>query len=214
MLNGTNIRIKIVLAGDGGVGKTTLRRIWLGDRFKSEYHMTVGADFASKDITYYHSATKATYNLKFQVWDLAGQPLFRTVQKMYYLGSVGALCFFDITNQESYMNLVEWIQSFWDFNGMGRRPLLIVGSKSDLRGNPAFPNQVPAQYGTKYAEELSKPLKKELGFSVHYVETSAKENINVDEVFRILAGEILSSYSFKEKKEQAKSYENHRTLDK
>ena len=201
MLSGTKLRIKMVLIGDGGVGKTTLRRTWLGEDFTKEYHMTIGADFASQDVNYYHSPTKTTYDIKFQVWDLAGQPLFKTVRELYYRGAVGALCFFDITNQKSYMNLVEWIQSFWTLNGMGKRPLLIVGSKCDLRGNPAFPNQVPPDYGKEYAVELSKPLKDKLGFSVHYIETSAKENTNVEEVFRILAREIISSYSFQEKKE-------------
>ncbi len=202
MLSGTKIRIKIVLIGDGGVGKTTLRRAWLGEEFKTKYLMTIGADFASQEVTYYHSPTKSTYNIKFQVWDLAGQPMFKTVRELYYRGAVGALCFFDITNQDSYMNLVKWIQNYWDLNGMGKRPLLIVGAKCDLRGNPAFPNQVSAHYGKEYAAELSKTLKDKLGFSVHYVETSAKENINVDDVFRMLAGEIISSYSFQEKKEE------------
>ncbi len=201
-LIGTKIRIKIVLIGDGGVGKTTLRRTWLGEEFKTEYHMTIGADFASKEVSYYHSPTKTTYKIKFQVWDLAGQPMFKAVQELYYRGAVGALCFFDITNQESYMHLVEWIQSFWNLNGKGKSPLLIVASKCDLRDNPAFPNQVSAHYGKEYAEKLSKSLKDELGFSVHYVETSAKDDINVDNVFKMLAGEIISSYTFQEKKEE------------
>ncbi len=200
MLSGTKFRIKIVLIGDGGVGKTTLRRTWLGEEFKTKYHMTIGADFASQEITQYHSPTKIKYDVRFQVWDLAGQPMFKAVRELYYRGAVGALCFFDITNQESFINLVEWIRSFWKLNGMGKRPLLIVGSKCDLRDNPAFPNQVSAHYGKKYAEELSKPLKDELGFSVHYIETSAKDSINVDNVFKILAGEIISSYFFQEKK--------------
>ncbi|MHA2107571.1 MAG: GTP-binding protein [Candidatus Hodarchaeales archaeon] len=206
MLSGNKLRIKIVLIGDGGVGKTTLRRTWLGEDFKKRYHMTIGADFAHQDIAYYYPPTKTTYDIKFQVWDLAGQPMFKTVRDLYYRGAVGALCFFDISNQESYINLVEWIRSFWTLNGMGKRPLLIVGSKCDLRGNLAFPNQVPARYGQEYAEELSKSLKDELGFSVHYIETSAKENVNVDDVFRILAGEIIASYSFQEKKGLPNSY--------
>ncbi|MHA1207584.1 MAG: Rab family GTPase [Candidatus Hodarchaeales archaeon] len=167
-LSGTKIRAKIVLIGDGGVGKTALRRAWLGEGFKTEYLMTIGADF-------------------------------------YYRGAVGALVFYDVTNQESYMNLVEWIQSYWNLNAIGKSPLLIVGSKCDLRDNPAFPNQVSSHYGKEYAAEITKLLKHKYGFSVHYIETSAKEDINIDKVFKLLANEIISSVSFSEKKKNDRS---------
>ena len=204
-LSGTKIRAKIVLIGDGGVGKTALRRAWLGEGFKTEYLMTIGADFASQEITTYHSATKTTYDIKFQVWDLAGQPRFKAVRDLYYRGAIGALVFYDVTNQESYMNLVEWIQSYWNLNAIGKSPLLIVGSKCDLRDNPAFPNQVSSHYGKEYAAEITKLLKHKYGFSVHYIETSAKEDINIDKVFKLLANEIISSVSFNEKKKNDRS---------
>ena len=204
-LSGTRIRAKIVLIGDGGVGKTALRRAWLGEGFKTEYLMTIGADFASQELTTYHSETKTTYDIKFQIWDLAGQPRFKAVRDLYYRGAVGALCFYDVTNQESYMNLVEWIQSYWNLNGIGKSPLLIVGSKCDLRDNPAFPNQVSSRYGKEYAAEITKLLKAKYGFSVHYIETSAKEHINIDKAFKLLAHEIISSIAFQEKKKNDRS---------
>ncbi|NHJ00765.1 MAG: GTP-binding protein [Candidatus Heimdallarchaeota archaeon] len=197
---GQKLRAKIVLIGDGGVGKTALRRAYLGEGFKTEYLMTIGADFASKDVTVYYPETKETYDLKLQIWDLAGQPRFKAVRDLYYRGAIGALCFFDITNQESYMNLVEWIQSFWNLNGHGKQSLIIVGAKCDLRDNPAFPAQVSAHYGKEYAAELTKMLKHKYGFTVHYLETSAKDDINVEEAFKLLALEIISSYYFQEKK--------------
>ncbi|MFX0182441.1 MAG: Rab family GTPase [Candidatus Hodarchaeota archaeon] len=195
---GAKLRAKIVLIGDGGVGKTAFRRAWLGEGFKAEYLMTIGADFASQELSFYHSETKSTYDLKFQIWDLAGQPRFKAVRDLYYRGAIGALCFFDVTNQESYMNLVDWIQSFWTLNGHGKMPLLIVGAKCDLRDNPAFPTQVSSRYGKEYAEELTKLIKHRYGFTIHYIETSAKENINVDETFKLLAKEIITSYTFQE----------------
>ncbi|MFX1537946.1 MAG: GTP-binding protein [Promethearchaeota archaeon] len=196
---GAKLRAKVVLIGDGGVGKTALRRAWLGEGFKTEYLMTIGADFASQELSLYYSETKSTYDIKFQIWDLAGQPRFKAVRDLYYRGATGALCFFDITNQDSYMNLVEWIQSYWALNGHGKMPLLIVGSKCDLRDNPAFPSQVSARYGKEYAAELTKILKRNYGFEVHYIETSAKDNINVDEAFKILAKEIIKSTLHQEK---------------
>ncbi|MFX0051929.1 MAG: GTP-binding protein [Candidatus Hodarchaeota archaeon] len=196
---GTKLRAKIVLIGDGGVGKTALRRAWLGEGFKTEYLMTIGADFASQELSIYHSETKSSYELKFQIWDLAGQPRFKAVRDLYYRGAIGALCFFDITNQESYMNLVDWIQSYWTLNGHGKMPLIIVGAKCDLRDNPAFPTQVSGRYGKEYADELTKLIKHRYGFTIHYIETSAKDNVNVDEAFKLLAQEIIISYTFQEK---------------
>jgi small GTP-binding protein len=193
------------LIGDGGVGKTALRRAWLGEGFKTEYLMTIGADFASQELTVYHSPSKTTYDVKFQVWDLAGQPRFKAVRDLYYRGAVGALCFFDVTNQESYMNLVEWIQSYWSLNGIGKSPLLIIGSKCDLRDNPAFPSQVSSRYGKEYAEELTNLIKAKHGFTIHYLETSAKEDINVDKAFKLLATEIISSNVFQDSQKNDKS---------
>ncbi|MFX0211011.1 MAG: Rab family GTPase, partial [Candidatus Hodarchaeota archaeon] len=126
------LRAKILLIGDGGVGKSSFRRAWLGETFQTQYLMTLGADFASKQISYFYSPTDTNFTIKFQIWDLAGQPRFKVVSDLYYRGAVGALCFFDVTNQDSYINLAEWINSYWKLNGDGIRPLLIVGAKCDL----------------------------------------------------------------------------------
>lgn len=69
--------MKIVLAGDGAVGKTAIRERYLGKGFSSNYMMTIGADFALKEA---HVREKS---IKFQIWDLAGQPRFGTVRSVY-----------------------------------------------------------------------------------------------------------------------------------
>ncbi|MFX0013679.1 MAG: Rab family GTPase [Promethearchaeota archaeon] len=188
------LRAKILMIGDGGVGKSAFRRAWLGETFRSQYFMTIGADFASKEISFFDPPTNTTYTVKFQIWDLAGQPRFKVVSELYYRGAVGALCFFDITNLESYLNLVNWINSYWKLNGDGQRPLLIVGAKCDLRKYSNF-KHVPEKHGIEYARELTKLVKKENDFTIHYIETSAKENINVDKTFRVLSAEIVKVYN-------------------
>ena len=187
------LRAKIVLIGDGGVGKSALCRAWVGEWYPYGYQMTIGVDWASKEISLDYSLTKSSYNLKFQIWDLAGQPRFNAVRALYYQGAIGALCLLDVTNQESYIHLREWIKAFWTLNGRGKQPVIIVGAKCDLRGNPAFPSQIAAEKGEYYAAELSAMVLPKHGFKVQYVETSAKDNINVDKAFRILAYEIISN---------------------
>ncbi|MFX0086879.1 MAG: Rab family GTPase [Candidatus Hodarchaeota archaeon] len=190
---GTSLRVKMLLIGDGGVGKSAFRRAWLGETFQTKYIMTLGADFASKEISVLYSPTKMVYTIKFQIWDLAGQPRFKVVSDLYYSGAAGALCFFDITNQDSFLSLKGWIKSYWDLNGQGKRPLLIVGAKCDLRKDPTFRNQVSSEHGIVYAEELTKLVKRDHGFTIHYVETSAKEDINVAKTFQLLATEVITS---------------------
>ena len=198
-INGKKLRAKIVLIGDRGVGKTTFQRIWLGTIYNTEYLMTIGADFASKEITFCYIPTKTTYHIRFQIWNLACQPRFKAINELYYQGANGALCFFDITNQKSYRNVAEWIKAFWSFNGRGIQPVMIVGTKSDLRENPTFPSQVTAKTAKIYARELSANVQPKYGFNVHYIESSVQDNLNVDELFRLLAYEIINHRTFSEK---------------
>lgn len=188
------LRAKILLIGDGGVGKSSFRRAWLGETFRAQYIMTLGADFAAKEITLFYSPTDTHFTIKYQIWDLAGQPRFKVVSDLYYRGAVGALCFFDITNHDSYANLMNWISSYWNLNGEGKRPLLIIGAKSDLRNHPNFPDPVPTQHGLDFADKLTKSVQGTHEFSTYYVETSAKKNINVEKAFQLLGTEIIKLY--------------------
>lgn len=188
------LRAKILLLGDGGVGKSSFRRAWLGETFRTQYIMTLGADFEAKEIVLFYPPSKTHFTIKFQIWDLAGQPRFKVVSDLYYRGAVGALCFFDITNENSYINLVEWINSYWNLNGMGKRPLVIVGAKSDLRKDPNFPNQVSSQHGFELANEIKKRIQKDHDINVDYVETSSKQDINVEKAFQLLGTEIIKLY--------------------
>ncbi|UCG00931.1 MAG: GTP-binding protein [Candidatus Heimdallarchaeota archaeon] len=190
----SSLRAKILLIGDGGVGKSSFRRAWLGETFRTQYIMTLGADFAAKEITQFYPPTNTYFTIKYQIWDLAGQPRFKVVSDLYYRGAVGALCFFDITDQGSFTNLMEWINSYWNLNGQGKRPLLIIGAKSDLRKSPNFPNQVSSQHGLELADRLTKSVQTDHKFSIYYVETSAKENINVEKAFQLLGTEVIKLY--------------------
>ncbi|MFX1513985.1 MAG: Rab family GTPase [Promethearchaeota archaeon] len=119
--------MKICLLGDGAVGKTSLRERYLGKGFKSGYTMTIGADFAVKE------SNVDGNEIKFQIWDLAGQPRFSSVRELYYKGSVGGLLVYDCTRPESYQNLDGWIEELWKNNGRGKLPLVLIANKVDLR---------------------------------------------------------------------------------
>ncbi|MFX0210271.1 MAG: Rab family GTPase [Candidatus Hodarchaeota archaeon] len=175
--------VKIVLAGDGAVGKTTLRRRYLGEGFQASYLMTIGADFAVKTV----EVSERT--IKFQLWDLAGQPRFQVVREMYYRGALGGLLVFDVTRWDSFKNLPHWLEELWRSNGRGAVPVVLVGNKTDLRMDG--PDFISKEYGEKYSQDVS-TVTQQYGFTVPYIETSAKTGELVDEAFRILGSNIIS----------------------
>jgi len=175
--------IKLVLAGDGAVGKTTLRRRYLGEGFQASYMMTIGADFAVKRVDL------GGRTITFQIWDLAGQPRFQMVRELYYRGAIGGLMVFDVTRWDSFTNLPHWINELWQSNGRGCVPMVMVGNKIDLRGDSS--GSIAPEYGENYAMDVSN-VAKDYGFTVPYYETSAKTGEMVEKVFQILGMNILA----------------------
>lgn len=162
---------KVVLLGEGGVGKTALRHTYLGQGFKKGYSMTIGADFAAKRAEVDGQAITA------QIWDLAGQERFEAVRSVYYRGCVGALLVFDITRPDTFNALPSWITELIQNNNNTLVPLVLIGNKGDLRGQT--PSEVDGSASTLYASQLSDWS----GYNVPYVETSALSGQNVDSAF-------------------------------
>jgi Ras-related protein Rab-1A len=176
--------MKICLLGDGAVGKTALRERYLGKQFSSGYVMTIGADFAVKKTEI--ETEEGTKSVKFQIWDLAGQPRFNSVRELYYKGSHGGLLVFDITRRESFNNLRNWIDELYKNSGRGRMPVTVLGNKLDLINEAE--DYVKREEVFEYIEDLKKELN--ISFSIPYLETSAKTGANVEESFSILAQNI------------------------
>ncbi len=176
------VLFKCVLIGDGAVGKTALRERFLGKGFKANYLITIGADFAL--------ATKqiGETNVKYQIWDLAGQSRFGDIRPIYYKRAIGGLVVFDCTRPESFRNLNNWVEECWTHNGQGEIPLVILGNKADLKAKEA--NSITNEQGEQYAAQLSQKTEP-LGFTIPYLETSAKTALNVDQAFESLGLMVL-----------------------
>ncbi|MHA1667041.1 MAG: Rab family GTPase [Candidatus Heimdallarchaeaceae archaeon] len=171
---------KVVLIGDGAVGKTSIRRNYLGKGFRENYLMTIGADFSVKQVPY------EDYMINLQIWDLAGQPRFSEVRGAYYQNCYGALVVFDITRPNTFLNIDFWINELIKYNENKLVPMIIVGNKSDLRGTTPEEIQVNKDAAIAYSSTLSEWG----GLKVEYIETSALTAQNVNSSFERLIDKI------------------------
>lgn len=178
--------IKIALVGDEGVGKQTVRDSMLGRGFRTEHLMTIGADFASTEFEM--KFKKELHKFTFQVWTLASQNYFKTVRQRFIRGVFAGLIIFDISNENSFMNLTKWIEELWKSCGRGIIPIAIVGNKSDLRhSNPQNYPLVERKRIMNYCEAISNKI----GFPVPYIEISGIYKIGREEMLSFLAKATL-----------------------
>jgi len=187
------LAIKVVIIGDGAVGKTSLCRRFLWKTFTHEYKQTIGADFYVYLWDTYLEELNVRVDVKWILYDLAGQFVtFQEIRPQFYMGARAALVVFDISRPETFKSVPIWIYEYWKNvsgrNMIEKRPLVLVGNKIDLREKVT--NSVPPEWGKNYAEKLTKSL----GFEVPYVETSALYGWGVNEAFKKLLVAVLKYY--------------------
>lgn len=118
--------MKIVLIGDGGVGKTTLNCSYItGEAMLEQVIPTIGAAFFSKKIEKYG------HKLKLDIWDTAGQERFRALTNIYCRDASGCLCVFDLTDEKSFKHLDRWMMRFND-GSSGSSCIVVVANKCDV----------------------------------------------------------------------------------
>ena len=178
---------KVVLMGDGSVGKTSLRRQFMGEGFRSNYMITIGADFAVKKME-----LEGGHDVSIQIWDLAGQEHFKSVRSTFYRGAQGALAVYSTVERKSFDNLMNWVDECWT-NAGKKIPIVLIGNKTDLRDqfkdNPVMQQTlVTTEEGQKLASEIASK-----GVHASFLETSAKTGLNVESSFLELAIKILEA---------------------
>ncbi|OLS23071.1 MAG: GTPase KRas precursor [Candidatus Heimdallarchaeota archaeon LC_2] len=173
---------KVVVLGDGAVGKTALRHRYLGEGFKQSYSMTIGADFAVKRVELDGKEIVA------QIWDLAGQLRFQSVREVYYQGATGALLVFDITRSSTFESIPQWVTELLENNKQKIIPMVLIGNKSDLR--ESSPEAISFDAGQEYAKSLTDWSQ----FEIPYVETSALNGENVEDAFATLLRNIETNF--------------------
>ncbi|XP_017100618.2 ras-related protein Rab-21 [Drosophila bipectinata] len=176
--SGPTLNFKAVLLGEGCVGKTSLVLRYMEDRFNSQHLSTLQASFVTRKVNL-DDGRKAQLN----IWDTAGQERFHALGPIYYRGSDGALLVYDITDQDSFQKVKSWVRELRQMRGTDIA-LIIVGNKTDLEEQRAVMHQEATQYARTVGAQ--------------YVETSAKENEGVAELFELLTQLMLEQLSQRE----------------
>jgi small GTP-binding protein len=154
---------KVVVAGDGAVGKTSLIRQFCERKFEASRVETIGVDFQTQTVDL------NTGRVKLSIWDMAGQDRFQFMRAGFYRGSRSAAIVYDLTSPDSFSNLVRWRAEI--LQAVHSQPFIVVGNKLDL------PRAIDRLAGERLAMDIG----------ARYLETSAKTGEGVDEFFNSLA---------------------------
>lgn len=163
---------KVVLLGEGCVGKTSLVMMYCQSTFNDKHVATLQASFLTKRINVHGE------RVELAIWDTAGQERFHALGPIYYRDADGALLVYDITDEDSFQKVRNWVKELRKMLG-AEIPIVIAGNKADMEKN----RHVKEEEAEAYAQTVG----------ATYIETSAKLNRNVEQVFLELTKKMLAS---------------------
>ncbi len=150
------IYLKVVIVGDGGIGKTAMVLRYTKDTFSEDYKVTIGVQFATQ-IEQINDET-----VKLQIWDTAGEERFSFLMPIYYRGAQGAVLVFDLTKRRTFDHLERWLGLIRQV--CGDIPIILCGNKYDLPDR-----RVTSEEAIEFAKANN----------FAYFETSAKSGDNI-----------------------------------
>ncbi|VVD02803.1 ras-related protein Rab-21-like [Leptidea sinapis] len=164
---------KVVLLGEGCVGKTSILLRYIEDKFNDKHLTTLQATFLNKKL----NINGKRINLS--IWDTAGQEKFHALGPIYYRNSNGAILVYDITDEDSFIKVKNWVKELKKMLG-SEIVLVIAGNKCDLEHERSV-ERIEAE---RYAGMVG---------AKHYY-TSAKLNQGVEELFLDLTRELVERF--------------------
>ncbi|KAJ5074810.1 drab5 [Anaeramoeba ignava] len=167
-------QFKVVLIGESDVGKTCLVLRLTKGIFQSLHVTTIGSSFYTKTFSF-----EEDEEVKMEIWDTAGQERYNSLTRMYFRGAVGAICVYDITNKNTFVEAKKRVEDLK--NESPDSIVLLIGNKIDLESQREVKDEEAAQY----AEEN--------GFL--FYETSAVDGAYVEESFKALASLFRHYYN-------------------
>ena len=170
MTSEPNHTFKILTIGESGVGKTCVLRRFVENKFLKNHLATIGIDFKTRVIDV------NGLNIKLKIWDTAGQERFRNITNQYYKGADGILLVYDVTDEESYNKIHDWMDQITSNTDNEDIGLVLLGNKCDMEQRTV-------------TEQMGKDLANDLKIS--YYETSALSGQGITEAFKGLTIDIM-----------------------
>jgi len=172
------VLLKVIILGDSGVGKTSLMNQYVNKKFNAQYKATIGADFLTKEVTVDDRL------VTMQIWDTAGQERFQSLGVAFYRGADSCVLVFDVVQPKTFDNLDSWRDEFLIQAGPrdpDNFPFVVLGNKIDMESRVVAQKRALAWCQGKG--------------NIPYFETSAKEAINVEQAFQVIARNALKQES-------------------
>jgi len=180
MASRKKVLLKVIILGDSGVGKTSLMNQYVNKKFSNQYKATIGADFLTKEVFV------DDRNVTMQIWDTAGQERFQSLGVAFYRGADCCVLVFDVNNVKSFDTLDSWRDEFLiqaSPRDPDNFPFVVLGNKVDMEESKRMVFQTRA---VTWCQSKG---------NIPYFETSAKENINVEQAFQTVAKAALQQES-------------------
>ena len=167
---------KVIIIGDSGTGKSSIVLRYCNNEFSDSFSATIGVDFKKQYIKVDDKL------IRINIWDTAGQERFRSITRSYYRHSDAVVIVFDITNKNTFINVKEWIIDICKFD-RSVCPIILVGCKADRE-----------QHREVKVEEINH-LIESYPLNISYVEASAKTGKNINNIFDIIAKQLVDASS-------------------
>ncbi|KAJ5370819.1 uncharacterized protein N7496_006911 [Penicillium cataractarum] len=194
MASRKKVLLKVIILGDSGVGKTSLMNQYVNKKFSGSYKATIGADFLTKEVLVDDRL------VTMQIWDTAGQERFQSLGVAFYRGADCCVLVYDVNNSKSFEALDSWRDEFliqasprdpesfpfvstpsaWPVSEEQFAVLVVIGNKIDVEENKRM---ISSKRAMTFCQSKG---------NIPYFETSAKEALNVEQAFEVIARSALA----------------------
>ncbi|CAF9906554.1 MAG: hypothetical protein GOMPHAMPRED_004781 [Gomphillus americanus] len=177
MASRKKVLLKVIILGDSGVGKTSLMNQYVNKKFSTSYKATIGADFLTKEVLVDDRL------VTMQLWDTAGQERFQSLGVAFYRGADCCVLVYDVNNSKSFETLDSWRDEFLiqaSPRDPENFPFVVLGNKIDVEENRRV---ISPKRALTFCQSKG---------GIPYFETSAKEAVNVEQAFEVIARNALA----------------------